>query len=153
MELEKANTEVEKSDRDKILDFENGLKQFPDAFLGDSENCPLTHSFADGIYMRQIEIPKGMLIVGKIHKHSHPNVLLKGSVSVFTEEEGEQRLEAPLAMISKAGTKRVVYSHEDCVWLTFHSVGNETDLDKIEDIVIAKDYNKLEEFKQNKKGG
>jgi hypothetical protein len=34
----------------------------------------------------------------------------------------------------------VVYTHSDCVWVTVH-VTDSTDLDEIEDQVIAPDYN------------
>lgn len=125
--------------RGKIAQFEQVLATFPGAKFGDQESCPLKHSFADGVYVREIFIPKGTLLTGKIHRHSHPNFLMQGEVSVVTEGGGVQRLKAPLAMISKAGTKRVVYAHTDVVWITVH-VTDETDLEKIEDEVIAKTY-------------
>ena len=47
-------------------------------------------------------------------------------------------------MVSSAGTKRAVYAHEDTVWTTIHANStNETDLDNLEDFIIAKNY---EEF-------
>lgn len=128
--------------RNRILTFEESMKNLPNVKYGDMDECPLTHTFSDGMYVREIFIPKGMLIVGKIHKHSHPNFLLKGEVSVVTEENGVERLKAPLSIISKAGTKRVVYAHDDTVWVTVHAT-DETDLDKIEEQVIAKNYSKL----------
>jgi hypothetical protein len=138
--------EVKKSSimetRSKILEFERRMNKIPGVKHGDIEECPLTHKFADGVYVREIFIPKGWLIVGKIHKHSHPNFLLKGEVSVVTEENGEERLKAPLSIISPAGAKRIVFTHEDTVWITVH-VTKETDLKKIEDEVIAKTYNEL----------
>lgn len=129
--------------RKDILNLEEKMKSLPDVFYGDTDNCPLKHSFADGIYVREIFIPKGTLLVGKIHNHEHPNFLMSGDVSVFTEE-GTSRLKGPLSMISKAGTKRVVYAHEDTVWITVHTNQKNTqDLKEIEDFVIAKSY---EEF-------
>lgn len=125
----------------EIQNLEEVLKKQKGSFSGDSESCPLKHSFADGCYVREIFIPKGMLVVGKIHKHSHPNFLMKGEVIVVTEE-GKQHLQAPCAMISPAGTKRSVYTLEDTTWITVH-VTNETDLDKIEEEVIAKDFREI----------
>lgn len=126
--------------REKLLALERVIAACPDAFHGDSSSCPLKHSFANGIYMREIFIPKGTVLTGKIHRHAHPNVLLKGEVRVFTEDGGLEHYVAPMAMISTAGTKRAVLALEDTVWLTFHSVGEERDLGKIEEIVIAPDY-------------
>ncbi len=127
--------------RRDILELEDNLRKRPDAFIGDNVHCPLKHSFSDGVYVREIFIPKGTLIVGKIHKHSHPNFLMQGEVSVLTEE-GPKRLKAPLSMISPAGTKRVVYAHEDTVWITIH-VTKKRNLSKIEKEIIVKSYNEL----------
>jgi quercetin dioxygenase-like cupin family protein len=125
--------------RSKIFEFENKLAKMPGAFFGDSDQMPLKHSFADGVYVREIFIPKGSVLTGKIHKHSHPNFLMKGEVVVVTEGGGREHLKAPLSIISEPGTKRAVYALEDTVWITVH-VTNDTDLEKIEEHVIAKDY-------------
>jgi hypothetical protein len=126
--------------REKLLELEAVIADSPGAFHNDTPNCPLKHSFANGIYMREIFIPKGVVLTGKIHRHDHPNVLLKGKVEVFTESGGLEHLEAPVAIISKAGTKRAVLTLEDTVWITFHNVGDERDLNKIEKMTIAPDY-------------
>lgn len=130
--------------RAKILAVEEALLKTPGVLVGDNDLCPLKHSFADGVYVREIFIPKGTLIVGKIHKHSHPNFLMKGDVSVLTED-GPRRIKAPYSMISAAGTKRIVYAHEDTIWITIH-VTNDTDLEKIEEQIIAKNYEQLEDM-------
>lgn len=109
-------------------------------------DCPLQHSFIDGVYVRTIFIPAGTVIVGKIHKHSHANILSQGEVSVMTEEGGLQRLKGPLTMTSPAGCKRAVYAHTDTTWTTIHRT-DETDLEKIEDWVIAKTYEEYEQFR------
>jgi len=134
-------------DRSDIQRFEQELSKVPGAKFGDMEECPLTHEFADGVYVRTIFIPKGMIIVGKIHRHAHPNFLMKGKVTVVTEDGGIQRLVAPIAMISPAGTKRVVFTHEDTVWTTVH-VTEEKDLAKIEEVVIAKTYEEFDSQNQ-----
>lgn len=108
---------------------------------------PLQHVFAPGAYARTIFIPAGSVIVGKIHKHPHLNVLSMGHVTVYTEGGGEEDLHGPLTMVSPPGTKRAVYAHADTVWTTIH-LTNETDLDKIEEHVIAKTYEEYEQFVQ-----
>lgn len=99
---------------------------------------PLWHAFAPGAYARTIFIPAGTLVVGKIHKHAHLNILIRGRVSVATEE-GPLELEAPRVMTSKAGTKRVVYAHEPVLWTTIH-LTDKTDIAEIEDDIIATSY-------------
>ena len=130
--------------RQDIQAFEDLLAAHPGAIHGDSEIAPLTHMFAPGIYVRQIFLPKGTVCTGKIHKHEHPNFLMSGKVEVVTEDGGIEILEAPIAMISPAGTKRAVHALEDAVWVTVHAT-NETHLEKIEDEVIAKSYDELPE--------
>ena len=131
-----------KNVREDILDLEKALSKQPGAVFGDSDLMPLKHSFAEGAYVREIFIPKGTVLTGKIHRHSHPNFLMKGEVIVVTEDGGREHLKAPLSLISKAGTKRAILALEDTVWITVH-VTNETDLEKIEDYVIAKTYEEL----------
>lgn len=143
---------VQEKDIDKVISrvdvllFESELAKQPGVFFGDTDNCPLTHKFSEGMYVREIFIPKGMCVVGKIHKHSHPNFLLKGEVLVVTEQ-GKEHLKAPLSMISPAGIKRVVFALEDSIWITVHAT-QETDLVKIEDEVIAKTYEEFDKLKQ-----
>jgi hypothetical protein len=106
------------------------------------EQLPLKHSFGKDLYIREIFAPTGALIITKIHKYDHPYFIMRGKVSVLTED-GVITLEAPYQGITKAGTKRAVYVHEDVTWTTVHAT-KETDLDKIEEEIIAKDYTELE---------
>lgn len=129
--------------RDDILELENALLKVPGAVRGDSDLMPLKHSFAPGMYVRQIFIPKGTILTGKIHRHAHPNFLMSGEVIVVTEERGREHLKAPMSIISAAGTKRAILALEDTVWITVHAT-EETDLQKIEDYVIAKDFDAIE---------
>ena len=48
---------------------------------------PLKHTFADGLYIREIFMPKGQIISTGIHKKEHPYFVLKGDISVLTDEE------------------------------------------------------------------
>jgi quercetin dioxygenase-like cupin family protein len=131
---------VSRSIRKDIQMFESAISKIPGAVKGDNKMCPLKHTFADNVYVREIFIPKDTVIVGKIHRHSHPNFLLKGEVTVITEGGGMERIKAPMSIISPAGTKRVLYTHEDTTWVTVHVVGKERNLKKIENIVITKTY-------------
>jgi hypothetical protein len=105
----------------------------------------LQHVFAPGAYGRTLSFPRGAIIVGKIHKHAHLNVLSKGDVLVFTESGGLERLIGPKTMVSPPGTKRALLALEDTVWTTVH-LTDETDLEKIEEHVIAKSYEEYDAF-------
>ncbi len=118
------------------------LQEYMQTLESTLENCTLRHIFAPGSYAREMTIPKGTLIIGKIHKHAHLNIISKGKVRVATEF-GPIYFEAPHTFVSEVGTKRAVYALEDTIWTTIH-VTEETDLAKIEDYVIAKSYEELE---------
>lgn len=106
-----------------------------------SAECPVKHYFAPNLYIREIFIPAGTAVVGKIHKHAHFNDISQGRVRVSTEF-GFDYLEAPCRFTSLAGTKRAVYAETDVIWTTYHPT-QETDIEKIEAEIIAKDYDEL----------
>lgn len=134
--------------RNKIVDFEEQMKKhLPNVKYGDMEECPLKHTFVDGAYVREIFMPKGTLLTSKIHKKCHPYFVMKGRCSVITEN-GKEEIEAPYQGITKAGTKRALYIHEDTVWITVH-VTKETDLEKIEEEVITKNFDEIENMNKN----
>ncbi len=101
-----------------------------------------THHFAPGVYARELFIPKGVVLTGKIHKTEHINIVSQGKIAVATED-GQKIIEAPCIFVSKPGTKRAGYALEDTTWITIH-VTEETDLMKIEQQVIATDHGEIE---------
>ena len=107
-------------------------------------SCPVKHHFAPGSYGREMTLPAGLVVVGKIHKHAHINVISKGRVQVFTEQDGVLELAAPCTFVSSPGTKRVVHVLEETVWTTVH-VTDKTDLAEIEREVIATDFMEVEQ--------
>ncbi len=147
------NTPQKVEFREKILTVQNGLEEM--IANGDIEStledCTVTHHFAPiddkygcCTYARQMFIPKGTLIIGKIHRHQHLNFILKGKVSVATEF-GKKYFEAPCTFISEVGLKRAVYAEEDTIWTTVHltQFNGEENLDKIEEEVIAPTYQEM----------
>lgn len=104
--------------------------------------CPVQHHFAPGAYGREMTLPAGLVVVGKIHKHAHINVISNGRVQVFTEQDGVLELAAPCTFVSSPGTKRVIHVLEETVWTTVH-VTDKTDLAEIEREVIATDFSEV----------
>lgn len=129
-----------KENREKIFELQEAMEKLPCAL----DKFPLTHHFAPGVYAREMFLPAGHTIIGKIHKHAHINIISKGKVVVYTEE-GPQVLEGPHTFTSLAGTKRAVHVLEDTIWMTIH-ITNKTDLAEIEEEIIAKDYNEVSNF-------
>lgn len=99
---------------------------------------PVTHRFSRGVYCRELVIPKGTVLTGRIHKHSQINILLSGDISVLTEG-GVKRLQAPVVFESPSGAKRAGFAHEDTVWLTICGTDT-TDPDALEDELTTRSY-------------
>ena len=45
-----------------LVELENALRSF------EQVDAPVTHNFADGVYVRELLIPKDSLIIGKRHR-------------------------------------------------------------------------------------
>jgi len=113
-------------------------------------DLPIKHSFAPGIYVREMTIPEGTLLLGKIHKHRHHNFLMQGSIIVLTESNGVELLQAPLMIVSEPGTQRIGYAVTDTVWTTVHeNKDNSEDLVVIEERTVTDNKNKYIEYKNN----
>src|SRR6185312_6278354 len=88
------------------------------------------HHFADGVYGRELRIPAGVALIGKMHKHSTLNILASGQLAVTTPD-GPKLLDAPAIFVSPAGCKKLGVAITDCVFLNVHA-SHETDLEKLE---------------------
>lgn len=97
---------------------------------------PLTHTFSDGIYAREIYMPKGMVVIGHKHNTTHLNILSKGKCKVNINGQNFE-LTAPITFESKAGSRKVLFIEEDCFWTTIHKT-DETDISVLENILVDK---------------
>lgn len=111
---------------------------------GSAEDCPVQNIFSPGTYCREITMAEGLLIVGRIHRHAHTNILSKGRCRVLTEF-GTEELVAPCIFNSEPGTKRIVYVLEDTVWTTVHAnPSNITDVEALLAKLSAPSYSDIE---------
>ena len=143
--------------RNRIMKVQENLENHPNGLTGEAleKLNPLKHSFADGCYIREIFNPKGELLITGIHKVKHPFFLMKGDMSILTED-GISRIKAPHHGITMPGTKRIIYCHEDCVFITVHAT-ELTDIKEIEEEIIAKDFDdfdksEMEKFRKEMEG-
>lgn len=133
--------------RGKILELEAAMKAMPDRWI----EFPVTHHFAPGVYMREMFIPKGATLTGKIHKTEHMNILSKGKLKLATEE-GVRIVEASMVVKSSPGVKRAATALEDSVWITVHSnPTDERDIDEIEARLVCDTFEQFLEFSELKK--
>lgn len=120
------------SARKQILALEDRLRELPQLEI------KTTHRFSKGLYAREIFIPKGTVLVGKIHRFENLNIISQGDITVLTED-GALRIKAPFTIVSPPMTKRVGYAHEDTVWTCIHA-SDETDLDRLEAELILPNF-------------
>lgn len=140
MEIEVKQAELALQRREVIAEFERLMRGHEARVPVDV--CPVKHHFSPGLYIREMFLPAGYCVAGKIHKYAHQNVITSGRVRVFTEQDGLLELVGPCTFVSKPYTKRLVYVLEDTVWSTMHHT-NSTDLVEIESEVIATNYKEL----------
>ncbi len=93
----------------------------------------LHHSFAPGLYIRELTIPAGAVILGHAHRGSTLNMMMKGRVVVHDGEGVRRVLVAPYQFVSPPGRK-MAYALEETVWVNvFPNPDDETDIDALED--------------------
>lgn len=109
--------------RARVAVLESQIEKLPQA------ECPVRHLFAPGIYAREMTIPAGVVLTGAVHRTEHLNIVSKGRITVSTDD-GMEEVCAPFTFVSKPGTKRVGYAHEETVWTTIHATTT-TDLDQL----------------------
>ena len=114
-----------------------------------SELFPLKHSFADGIYVRQMQMNKDSMVVGAIHNHEHLWFLLTGHIVVHAHEAVEEYI-APCYVKCSPGIKRVIYAVENSIFVNIHkNPTNTQDLNELEAEIVSRSYEEYEEY-QNK---
>ena len=141
---------IEKKYIDQITSLQEVLMNTTDKRVFKGENIanltPLKHSFSDGIYTREIFLPKDTFAIGKIHKFNHIWFLLKGSLLIATQD-GVEKIVAPFKGNSKAGIKRAVYALEDSVFVNvFPNTNNLTDVNELEKAFVVETPKQFKEF-------
>ena len=150
-----SKKEITKNSRKKIIEFENTLIANADGIniegdgkhiVTESKITPIKHTFADGVYIRQMDMIKGSVVVGAIHKHLHAWFLLTGHVTVATEDTTEDYI-APCYVVSTPGVKRVILANEDSIFVNVHkNPSNTKDIDQLEKEIVALNYKEYEQY-------
>jgi hypothetical protein len=76
-------------------------------------------------------MPAGTVVIGKIHRTEHFNVLIQGACLIVHDDGRREELRAPLTFVSKAGVQKVLVILEDTIWQTIHPT-TETDFERLE---------------------
>lgn len=116
----------------------------------DASFAKITHDFADGIYIRRMDLKQGALIIGAVHKHLHVWFLLTGYVTIASKL-GLEDYEAPCYIISPPGTQRVILAKEDSIFVNIHKNPSDTrDVSKIEKEFCAMSIEEYNKYIKNK---
>ena len=150
-----SKKEVSINSREKIVSIEKALLSVADGIniegdgkkvVRDSKIAPIKHAFTDGVYIRQMDMPKGNAVIGAIHKHLHVWFLLTGHISVATEDSTEDYI-APCYVVATPGTKRVIYANEESIFVNIHkNPTNSQDIEWLEKEIVAKDIKEYEDY-------
>jgi len=139
---------IKKIDSKKI----DGIKVYGN---GDSiiknDLFPLKHVFADQIYLRELTIKKGMVMVGAIHNHLHIFFLLKGHLTL-SDKNSVEDYEAPCYVVSKPGIQRAAYANEDSIVINVHkNPTNNKNIEELEREIVSLNVEDYEKYINNKK--
>ena len=138
---------------ERIAEFRKQIQQIPEALEHHTpemdEAMPLKHHIKDGIYTREIFMPKGMVVVSFIHKTNHPSFFMSGEMSIITDKAEVKRIKAQMVLQTEMGTQRIAYMHEDCVWACVYRTDAET-VEEAEKELYTENFRELPEHLINK---
>ena len=105
--------------------------------IANSPDVAIKHSFADQVYIRQMNLKKDYVIVGAIHNHLHAWFLLSGKVIINNNGEKIEHV-APCYTVSKPGSKRLIYAVEDSVFVNSHkNPSNTKNIEELEKEIVS----------------
>jgi hypothetical protein len=100
-------------------------------------DCPLKHTFIDGMYIREIFMPKGACVTSMVHNTTHPYFVMQGEVMVVSENDGDQLITAPFHGTTMPNTRRALFILKDTVWITCHATSIQPKGDAEQDVLDA----------------
>jgi hypothetical protein len=144
----KSYKEKVKTIEDALIDMANG-----DDIIGNGKEViypehmwEYKHTFADGVYIREMNMKAGQLVFSAIHKHKYALFLLTGSCLVSTESGIEEYM-SPCYVVSSRGVKRVLYAIEDCKIVTTHANPTNTkDLNELAEMNVVFNWDEYNEY-------
>jgi quercetin dioxygenase-like cupin family protein len=96
----------------------------------------VVNHFSDGLYAKQMVIPKGFTACQHKHHYSHLSILAKGRVIVRTDDYNQEYI-APACIEIKAEIYHQIEALEDSVWFCIHAT-DEADAKETEKLLISR---------------
>jgi hypothetical protein len=112
------------------------VKQMPQV------KCQEESFFGPNIYVKQVTMPAGAVIIGKYHKIDHLCNMVSGRMILVDSNGDKKEIAAPATFIAPKGRK-VAYILETVVFQNIFST-DETDLEKLENMIVDNSDSLLE---------
>lgn len=96
--------------------------------------CEEKHHFGPSIYIKEVTMPAGSVIIGKSHKIEHVCNMMSGRMIIVQEDGSKVELVAPMTFVGKPGRK-VAYIIETVVFQNIYAT-DETDIEKLENMFV-----------------
>lgn len=96
--------------------------------------CPEENFFGPNVYIKQVTMPAGAVIIGKPHKVEHLCNMISGKMILVDSNGDKKEIVAPATFMAPKGRK-VAYIVETVVFQNIFST-DETDLEKLENMFI-----------------
>lgn len=106
--------------------------------------CEVREFHAPGVYAREITIPKGVVLIGAVHKTQNLAVLSKGKLRLVTGECTTDIEASPTPLTVNHGSMNAAYALEESVWTNYFSnPTNEKDPRKLVEMFSEMNYDEL----------
>ena len=120
-------------------DIDSLLSQKVENLLSQTEkmpqvDCQTKHYFGPSLYIREVTMPAGTVVIGKPHRKEHMCIMLQGRMIVVLGDGTKQELVAPMTFVGSAGRK-VAYILETTVFQNVLAT-DETDIDVLENMLV-----------------
>jgi hypothetical protein len=119
----------------RLDQIEDEILKHPDAF----REIPTNHLFPNGLYVREVFMKKGDLILTRVHMVEHAFFIPSGVALVWNDDDGWVEMRGYHSGITKPGTRRMILILEDMLFATVHpNPNNERDPERIvEEVTFA----------------
>lgn len=98
-------------------------------------NIDTQHHFSEGMYAKQMFLPKEAIACTHKHNYDHLSILAQGKVVVLFDNDTFETYTAPACITIKKGINHAIRALEDSVWFCVHAT-DETDVDKVDQVLI-----------------
>ena len=125
---------------DRLEDGLLDLDQIPDS------DYQLKEYYSGGMYCREITIPEGAFITGRIYKFDHVEIMLSGDITILSADGGKTRYQGHNVIEAKAGKRQGGLAHKETKWLTINCIPENLPIENALDYTSVFTYEQYKDF-------